>query len=707
MIRKTALAILFLFVLCSCDAENNSSPGEEAQQTATHANPNQVPTQGSDSIPDTISIPNTLRSWSEIRQSGIIRALKLQWEDEESLPRSGSTSLYHTELLSQFATENDLTIQWVKVPNLKQMFQALSAFEADIIPRHLTVTAERQKHMGFTHPLVQDKEVLISAKATENNLADRSIKVSVPSNTAYIESVKKHYPNWEITTLEQSLNSEEIADAIVRGEFEFSVLDGLSVNTLTRYRNDIVPVLELPGLKQLAWAVNRENQSLLDKLNQFIAEHHISQLIDQDRTHDLDRIKEKHLPLRVITRNSPETYFLWRGELMGFEYELIRAFAKRHKLRLEIIVAENYQQMVGLLNQGKADLIAAGLSRTDERKTDLTFSIRYNRVSEKLVAHKDGGTISNYEDLKGREISVRKTSAFWSTAQKLAQDYGVKVKAADEDMSTELLIGQVASKNIDLTIADSNLISIEESFRDNIVTPLTLKENVPYAYAVRKNNPKLLSALNEFVRKEYRGTFYNVVKNKYFSNKKRQKKHIEERITSTSTLSPFDAQVKNKSREYQFDWRLIVSQMYQESRFNPKARSAAGAQGLMQVLPRTAKEMGYFDLTNPDQSIAAGVQYLDWTRSRFSKNLPIEERVLFALAAYNAGYGHVKDAQRLAEKMNLRTDKWFNHVEKAMLLLQQPKYYKQARFGYCRGSEPVNYVRNIHQRYLSYIDIVQ
>jgi len=172
-------------------------------------------------------------------------------------------------------------------------------------------------------------------------------------------------------------------------------------------------------------------------------------------------------------------------------------------------------------------------------------------------------------------------------------------------------------------------------------------------------------------------------------------------------LSPYDDIVKQKSSKYGFDWRLIISQMYQESRFNPKAKSHAGALGLMQVLPRTAKELGINDLTHPVQSIDAGVQYMNWTRDRFSEDMPTQERLFFALAAYNAGYGHVKDAQRLAKQLKLNPNKWFANVEKAMLLLQQPSYYKKARFGYCRGSEPVNYVREIHQRYLGYIDVTQ
>jgi membrane-bound lytic murein transglycosylase F len=147
--------------------------------------------------------------------------------------------------------------------------------------------------------------------------------------------------------------------------------------------------------------------------------------------------------------------------------------------------------------------------------------------------------------------------------------------------------------------------------------------------------------------------------------------------------------------------------MYQESRFDPLAHNLTGAKGLMQMLPRTAEELGVTNLTEPEQAISSGIRYLNWTRDRFSKDLPVQEQIFFSLASYNAGFGHVKDAQRLARQLGLRDDKWFNHVEKAMLLLQQKEYYKKARFGYVRGTEPVNYVRDIHQRYLSYIRITQ
>ena len=143
--------------------------------------------------------------------------------------------------------------------------------------------------------------------------------------------------------------------------------------------------------------------------------------------------------------------------------------------------------------------------------------------------------------------------------------------------------------------------------------------------------------------------------------------------------------------------------MYQESRFNPEAKSWVGAQGLMQVMPRTAKEMGISNLKQPETGIKAGVQYLNWVRDRFEPELNVKARMWFTLAAYNAGQGHVKDARRLARKQGLNPNRWFDNVEKAMLLLSKKKYYSKARHGYVRGREPVNYVREIRSRYRAYI----
>jgi len=660
----------------------------------------------------TKSTQPSLRTWQQIKSSGYITALKLDRENEAALPRTGSTSIYHRQLLTLFAQEHNLQVKWITVSNLTEMFIQLEQFEADIIPRHLTITKKRSERFNFTYPILRDKEVLIGPLTAKHPTKEENISITLPADSAYRESIKKEFPHWTISTFEESLNSEQLADELIKGTFDYSVIDGFAFDTLNQYRDDIKVLLTMPSGIDLAWMVNLKNQTLLHKLNSFISEHHVIQTAEPNRKFDFKTLQKKKLPLRVITRNSPETYFLWRGELLGFEYELMRRFASLNNLKLEMVVADSYDEMLTMLKEGRGDMIAAGLSRTENRlvkikQQKMQSSIRYNRVSELLVAHKESPKINNLTDLKDRVITVRRSSSFWQTAEQLAKEYQVTLVAADELLATELLIAQVANRTIDLTLADSNLVAIEKNFRNEIITPLTLNDNVPYAYVTRNNNPELLTSLNRFIRQHYRKTFYNVVKNKYFKNSTNQNKLRESRLQVGSDLSPYDDIIKENVTEYHFDWRLIVSQMYQESRFDPLASNSTGAKGLMQMLPRTAEELGVTNLTEPEQAISSGIRYLNWTRDRFSKNLPVQEQIFFSLASYNAGFGHVKDAQRLARQLGLRDDKWFNHVEKAMLLLQQKEYYKKSRFGYVRGTEPVNYVRDIHQRYLSYIRITQ
>ncbi|MFB1000317.1 MAG: transporter substrate-binding domain-containing protein, partial [Colwellia sp.] len=506
------------------------------------------------------------------------------------------------------------------------------------------MTKKRNERFNFTYPILRDKEVLIGTLKAKTPTSEENILITLPAGSAYQESIEKEFPHWTINILEESLNSEQLADELIKGTFEYSAIDGFAFDTLKQYRDDIKVLLTMPNGIDLAWMVNLKNLTLLNKLNNFISEHHVTQIAEPNRKFDFKTLQKKKLPLRVITRNSPETYFLWRGELLGFEYELMKRFAHLNNLKLEMVVADSYDEMLTMLKEGRGDMIAAGLSRTQSRllsikQEKIQSSIRYNRVAELLVAHQESPAINSLADLEGRIITVRRSSSFWQTAKKLATKYKATLVAADELLATELLIAQVADKTIDLTIADSNLVAIEKNFRDEIITPLKLKDSIPYAYLTRNNNPELLSRLNEFIRQHYRKTFYNVVKNKYFKSTTHQNKHRESRLQVGSDLSPYDDIIKNNVTEYHFDWRLIVSQMYQESRFDPLAHNSSGAKGLMQMLPRTAKELGVTNLTEPEQAISSGIRYLNWTRERFSKDLPVQEQIFFSLASYNAGYG--------------------------------------------------------------------
>jgi membrane-bound lytic murein transglycosylase F len=265
----------------------------------------------------------------------------------------------------------------------------------------------------------------------------------------------------------------------------------------------------------------------------------------------------------------------------------------------------------------------------------------------------------------------------------------------------------VAAGEADLTVADEHLLDIELVQGLAVRSAFTLGEARPHAVAVRSSNPELLAAVNAFIAEKRNGYLYNVLYQKYFKDKRSVRRLAAGRVEGDgeSGLSPWDDLVRKYAERYGFDWRLITAQMYAESRFDPDAKSFAGALGLMQLMPRTAEGLGITEIEKPENGIHAGVKYLDWLRERFEDRLPISERLWFTLAAYNAGYGHIADARRLAREKCWDPDRWFGNTENAILLLSRKDYAKKARYGYVRGSQVVEYVRDIRERFQAYIDV--
>jgi membrane-bound lytic murein transglycosylase F len=392
---------------------------------------------------------------------------------------------------------------------------------------------------------------------------------------------------------------------------------------------------------------------------------------------------------------------------MGFEYELAREFAESQGLRMDVIVPRRGENLLTMLVEGRGDLVAAALTPTDQRnRWGVEYSQPYNFVSQVVVKPVGEGGLKNPSDLAYRTVYVPHSSAYWNTLSRLrASGVPVIVQAAPEHLEAEELIGLVGHGVYPLTVTDSHILDLELTWRDDVTAAFPLGDPVPLCWAVRWSNPELLEAVNEFIEEEYRGLTYNVLHSKYFEDPKKIRRHVRYR-SNTDELSPYDRMIKRYADEHDFDWRMIVAQMHQESGFDPRARSFAGAVGLLQVMPRTAQELGFTDLQDPETNIEAGLRYLAWVRERFEEDLPVRDRMWFTLAGYNVGPGHVRDARRLAAEQGLNPDRWFDNVERAMLLLSRPEYARGAKHGYCRGREPVEYVREIQSTYEAYLDML-
>jgi len=622
------------------------------------------------------------------------------------------------QLAEKFARSRGLQPQWVYVDNFAQLIPTLTEGRGDVIAGNFSRTGERQALVSFTRPLQFVSELLITRRDLETQkIASRPLQVVVRRGSAFAETLTQNEDaqSFEIAYLDGPVENEELLGAVAGGKYSATIIDSNLAGALLPAYPQLASSSRLNSERAIAWAVRRDSISLRRELNEFFTAELV--LASQSREQPLRNWQQilESGTLRVLTRNHPASYFIWRGELMGFDYDLLKKFASDHKLRLSMIVPDSDMDLAGALQEGMGDMIAASLTITESRRQKgLVFSRPYMMVKELLVAEAQAATENNNlpleERLAGQTVAVNPQTSYHDSLLKLLQEQHAQDRVPLqiqrlEGATTEFLIDAVVNGAFPYTIADSHLVAIESTYRDDIRIVGELPGDRKIAWAVRMGQTGLLEQLNRFLKKHNRDLFFNVTYNKYFKERKRIIRHQGHRLRNTDVLSPFDPLVQKHTQNSDRDWRMVVAQMYQESQFNPKARSFAGAQGLMQVLPRTASQLGISNLYEPDNAIRAGVSYLDWLDQRFPQKLPLEQKIYFTLAAYNAGHGHVRDARNLARNLELDPDQWFGHVEEAMLLLSQPEYYRKSRFGYVRGREPVNYVREIRDRYIGYLGI--
>ncbi len=629
------------------------------------------------------------------------------------LPTNSSPTSEELKLIERFAANVGMEPEYVYVDRYDRLIPRLLSGDGDIIIDNLTVSPTRKQQIEFTSPITYVSEQIIARKGEApkglRDLGGR--RVAVHASSTYYETLQtmlkqRYQPRFEIQLIDESVSTEAILIGVAEGVYDLALADNNLFQIISSYRKNIQVAFDLGSVRAIAWGVRPDNPVLLSRLNDFLGQHHLASQEKLVASDDLAAIKQRGV-LRVLTRNNATTYFLWHGELFGFEYELARHFAESHGLRLEMVVPPSREQLLPWLRQGKGDIIAASLTINDLiEKQGVRFSRPYNQASEIVISRSDEIGLEHPEALSGRTVVVRRSSSYWQNLKKLqAQGIRLSLRAAPEELETSEIIARVASGEYDLTVADSHILDIDLTWRDDVKAAFPLDAPQQHGWLIRENNPQLLQAVNDFFKKEYRGLFYNVTYRKYFRNSKQNLRQValHSEVFNETRISPYDTLVQKYAKEYGFDWRLLVSQMYQESRFDPEAKSWMGAMGLMQVMPQTAMELGLEDLHHPETSVHAGVKYLHGLMRSFEPELGVADRTWFALASYNAGIGHVIDARRLARQLDLEPNRWFGNVEKAMLLLSKSEYAKSARHGYVRGYEPVNYVREIRDRYHAYL----
>lgn len=442
----------------------------------------------------------------------------------------------------------------------------------------------------------------------------------------------------------------------------------------------------------------------------------------QTRVHiDLNEIKNRGKLIAVTNFNTVD-YFIYRGQPMGFQFELLKRFSEYSGIQLEIIVSNDLTDLTSKLLDGQCDLIAASLPVTSDNSKFLTFTEPLMQSRQVLVQRKP----DNWKHLSAEEINlkliksplelgnktvvVQRGTAYVQRLKNISNEIGKPIEIEEVPEDEEQLIQLVAGGEVDFTVCDERLALVDQSYypQIDVNTAVSFPQNI--AWAVRKNSTLLQSELNSWLQQFKHSLQYALIFNKYYQNQwSAQMVNSDYFVLNTGRISPYDEEIKHYSEELNWDWRLLASLIYQESNFNPAVKSWAGAYGLMQILPSTAQRFGIDSAKSPSINLAVGVKLLKWLNFRFEKIISNkDERLKFVLAAYNVGIGHVIDAQLLAHKYGKNMFKW-DDVKEYLVNKSIPRYYQDpvVRFGYCNGLQPLNYVAEVLDRFKHYKNITE
>ena len=699
----TLLAATLSFFACG-----RRAPSEGPAEILIHSSPR----ESSELFVDTGDI-------ERIRERGTLRVLVPAFSTEE-LPRS-SMAEGAEELVASFAAELGVASQIVRVEDRSVLLNLLLRGYADLVAAQLTMTPERAQLVAFSRPTDTVSEWLVARKGAAElpkrvgDLVGREIHVRRSSSFSRTlrQLDDELHLGLRLIYVDEERDTESIVHEVSQGRRPLTVVDSNQLAEIESYNPEVERLFPIAEGRQVGWAVRKDNPELLAAADGFVIGHFVTEHATETNTGDLKAI-ERRGSLRVLTRNNSVNYFLYRGRLMGFDYELSEMVARDAGVRLEMVVPPRFEDLIPWLLEGRGDVIAASMTITPDREESIAFTRPYLYVHEVIV--EPAGTedpLRSVEELVGREIHVQKSSSYYRTLEALQNSVGpFTIVEASEDLELEDLVAAVGEGKVPLTVADSHLLDAELIYRDDVqpavfLPSLTEPDEDPHpqeiAFGVRQDNPALREFLNEFISKSYRGLAYNVIFNRYFHNSAGIRRAKERRASETGKLTPYDHLIKKYSKQYNLDWRLMAAQAFRESGFNPRSRSWAGAEGLFQLMPRTAQELGFEDIASIDSNIHAGIRYMSLLLSRTDPRISLKHRIRFALAGYNAGEGHVKDARRLATQTGRDPDRWFGETEEAMLLLEQPAYHRKARFGYVRGSEVVAYVSRVQLTYDHYV----
>ncbi len=427
--------------------------------------------------------------------------------------------------------------------------------------------------------------------------------------------------------------------------------------------------------------------------------------------------------LRAATDYGSVSYLIYRGEPIGYQYELLKELTEYMGVELELIIESNMHKSIDMLNNNEIDLLAMGLTVTSERNNRFSFTMPIMTTTQVLVQRKPDGydkmrtadeieshLLRNPLELAHKSINVQQGTIFEKRLRTLSDDIADTINVIVEDRDIEQLITAVSKGEIDFTVADEHVAIVNARYFRNIdvKTPLSFPQKI--AWAAKKGQIGLVDTINVWLSDFNNSLQARLLYNKYFKNiRSRKIANSQYNSYTGGQLSPYDNDIKEAANIIGWDWRLLASLVYQESEFKPNVRSWVGAFGLMQLMPHVMEKYGLDSNASVTQQLDAGVRHLIYTENQIPDEITDStERIKFLFASYNCGLGHVLDARRLAQKFNKDPNKWTNNVDSCVLNLSEKEYYLDPVVynGYVRGNETYNFVEDIIERYNIYKDLI-
>ncbi|NHI01311.1 membrane-bound lytic murein transglycosylase MltF [Oceanimonas sp. MB9] len=404
--------------------------------------------------------------------------------------------------------------------------------------------------------------------------------------------------------------------------------------------------------------------------------------------------------LRVGTLYHPLYYFLRNEREEGLDYELAQGFADYLGVELTMVPAYNLDELFALLDAGQVDMLAAGLTGTPLRRQHYRFGPSLYEVAQTLVYRKGDTRPQDLTQLEGKvQVLAGSSQAEW--LHRMAQDLPDLQWEPRKDTDAEDLLRQVAEGRTDYTLVEDTLLARTQRYYPNVDAAFSLPNSQPVAWIMdRRDDDSLLAAMLDYFAQQRASGLMARLNEKYFG-------HIQDfDYVDTRTFLRRAEDLLPRYRPLferhagSLDWRLLAAVSYQESHWDPQARSYTGVRGMMMLTEDTARQMGVEDRLDPEQSIRGGAGYLASLLERLPDSIPDDERIWFALAAYNIGLGHLLDARRITRLRGQDPDAWAS-VKDSLPLLHQTGWHRQTRYGYARGREARKFVRNIRQYYQS------